>query len=437
MPMPISAPLRHSERQSDSIASPAILDSAHPPAGSVRCAAGIACNTIEDNRTEDSAGSATAGAAILMQDKGAFEAARLSIRGNSGGHAVRAFDSGFALDTVAFVGNAASATLIRIEDGGALDIVDSTLAGNAISATEVLSVNGDFSMLRSILWQPGKISLTQSAGAVSIVQVIASETASLGAGALALSPRLVDPDRGDVRLRAASPAIDLAPAITGNDVDVDSLPRDRRLQPVPRNDGFVRDIGAHERQSIAPLVLNSDFDADLNLWRSVTPGISSWDATQNVIGAGGSGSVKVTQPGTANLQRISGLTQCVHLPGPGTYALNGWARSGAGGVGNRDYMYLNWEYRAAGGEDCTNGAATSAGDHFLSNSPSWQHPANPKLIIVPVAEWTSTSSIAVSLVAVEFGTTSPSNTIGWFDGITLEWIDPNDRIFDDGFEPPL
>jgi hypothetical protein len=30
----------------------------------------------------------------------------------------------------------------------------------------------------------------------------------------------------------------------------------------------------------------------------------------------------------------------------------------------------------------------------------------------------------------------PRTATGWFDGTTLEWIDPNDRIFDDGFDPP-
>ncbi|MBN8482496.1 MAG: hypothetical protein J0L88_13010, partial [Xanthomonadales bacterium] len=189
-----------------------------PPTGSVRCAAGSECNTMHGNRNEDGNGNATQGATILVQDKGGFDAARLAIRDGSGGYVLRAFDARIALDAASIAANTTSGALIRIEDEGALSLVDSTLAGNAIAASAVLSVNGDFDLLRTILWQPGKTSLVQSAGTVTVAQVIASEVASLGPGALLRSPRLVDPERGDVHLRAASPAIDFAPALVGDDV---------------------------------------------------------------------------------------------------------------------------------------------------------------------------------------------------------------------------
>ena len=408
-----------------------------PPAGSVRCAAGGDCNTMQGNRSENSAGSATPGAAILVQNGGTFDATRLSIRDNIGAHVLHAFESDIAMDTVAIAANTSSGPLLRLEDGSALDIVDSTMAGNAIAASQVLSVNGDLGMLRSILWQPGKTSLVQSGGAISIAQVMASETASLGAGASALSPRLVDPDRGDVHLRAASPAIDFAPAIIGDDVDADGMSRDRRLQPVPRNDGFVRDIGAFERQNIAPLVLNGNFDVDLNLWTPVSAGTSSRDTAQNAAGAAGSGSTRVSLANTFVGQSVSGLVQCVHLPGPGTYTLNGWGR----GTGNMtvagDIAQLYWEYRRSGGEACTQGIADTSGYLFLSNQASWRRPANPLVIEISAAEWTTTSSVAVTMVVFENSVSGPPRTAtGWFDGITLEWIDPNDRIFEDGFEPP-
>ena len=407
-----------------------------PPAGSVRCAAGSDCNTMHGNRSENSVGSATPGAAILVQNGGNFEATRLSVRDNIGAHALRAFESNIALDATAFAGNTSSGTLFRLEDESALEIVDSTFAGNAIAASQVLSVNGDIDMLRSILWQPGTTSLTQSGGGKSIAMVIASETASLGAGASSLSPRLIDPDRGDVRLRAASPAIDFAPAITGNDVDADSLPRDRRLQPVPRDDGFVRDIGAYERQMIGPLVLNGDFNADLNLWTPVTAGTSTRDTAQNASGAPGSGSTRVSLANTFFGQSVSGLVQCVHLPGPGTYTLNGWGR----GTGNMtvagDIAQLYWEYRDNGGEACTQGDPNTSGYLFLSNQASWRRPANPLVIEVSAAQWTTTSSVAITMIVFENSVSGPPRTAtGWFDGITLEWLDPNDRIFDDGFEP--
>ena len=128
------------------------------------------------------------------------------------------------------------------------------------------------------------------------------------------------------------------------------------------------------------------------------------------------------------------MSQCIHLPGPGVYALNGWGRAGAGGTGNRDYVYLHWELRRFGGEACNQGLADAAGDHFLSNSSNWQHPAHPSLIVVPAVDWTYTSSILVTHVVNEFGTTSPPNTIGWADGVTLT-VFGDDTLFRTGFDP--
>jgi hypothetical protein len=135
-----------------------------------------------------------------------------------------------------------------------------------------------------------------------------------------------------------------------------------------------------------------------------------------------------------NQTRVTGLRQCIHLPGPGVYALNGWGRSGTGSTGNRDYVYLNWEYRAVGGEECTGGPANLGADLFLANSSAWRKPPNPALIDASAAEWTSTSSITVTLVVVEFSSTVPStSTAGWFDGVTLEPV-LDDTIFEDSFD---
>lgn len=404
------------------------------PSGSLRCAAGVPCNTIEGNRTQNVNGTPTPGSAVLIQNHSAFEAARASIRDNHGAHAIRGFDSLIELDALVFGDNDVSGALLRMEDGAALHMSESTLAGNAIAAPQVISIDGDLELTNTILWQEGKTSLTQSAGSRTVSQVIASEVASLGGGAQIKPPRFVDPERGDYRLRAASPAIDIAPVIAGDDRDADGLPRDRRLPVVPRGDGFVRDLGAYERQAVAPLLLNTDFDADLHLWTGGTVGVSSWDGTQNSVGESGSGSTRVTLASPPQ-PRVAGASQCIHVPGPGQYLLNGFGRSGFGGVGNRDYVYLNWEFRRSGGEACNSGAATLAGDHFLSNSPSWQRPGSPKLINVSVGDWTSTSSITITLIVVENGITSPPTASGWFDGITLEYIDPNDRIFGNGFDP--
>jgi hypothetical protein len=403
-----------------------------------RCGPGDTCNTIQGNRSEDAAGQATDGATITVQNDGVIDASQIEIAANTGAYVIHGFDDSYTyLDSVLIAGNTATTYLIRIEDDeNVLFVRDSTLAGNSIGSDRVISMNGDFELARSIIWQPGVTSLVHS-GSMVVESTLASEAGSLGGapGAVVAFPRFVDMDRGDYRLRAASPAIDYVQQSGLNPWDVAGATRGMRLDIVPRAAGLVRDIGAYERQGVLPLALNGTFDADANLWPATSAGVAGWDGTQNAAGAAGSGSIKLSQAGTPNLQRVYGLSQCIHLPGPGIYALNGWGRAAAGGVGNRDYVYLNWEYRHAGGEQCDGGAPDASGDHFLSNSSAWQHPTNPKLIDVPAGEWTYTSSIRITQVVVEFGVTNPATTIGWFDGISLEPL-LNDSIFKDGFEVP-
>ena len=406
----------------------------------VRCGPDDLCNTVEGNRTEDANGQATGGAIFTAQNDSYLTLGQLIIRGNAGGSVLHGFDdAAIYLDSVLIVDNTVSSDLMRIQDEGfATDLRDSTLAANTIGSGNVLLINGNVDIQRSILWQPGKTTLAHNSGSLLVEDTIASEIGSLGGspGSRVAFPRFVDPDRGDFRLRAASPAIDYVDPVNFNAWDVTGVPRNHRLEVVPREAGLVRDIGAYERTSVLPLVLNGSFDVDDNLWPATTAGVASWDGTQNAAGPSGSGSIKVTQAGTPNLQRVYGLNQCIHLPGPGIYALNGWGRAGAGGTGNRDYVYLNWELRYDGGEGCSSGAANASGDHFLSNSSSWQHPVNPKLIEITDGDWTSNSSLLITQVVTEFGITNPATTIGWFDGITLELV-VDDTIFEDGFEEAL
>lgn len=403
----------------------------------IRCGPDDVCNTIEGNRTEDANGQATAGATFTAQNNSRLNLNQLIVRGNTGGNVIHAFDeSSVYLDNMLIVGNTVSNDLINIQDEAfRTELYDSTVTGNSIGGGNVLVINGTVEIVRSIIWEPGKVTLAHNSGTLLVEDTIASEIGSLGGspGSRVAFPRFVDPDRGDFRLRAASPAIDYVDPQNSNPWDVVGEPRNHRIEVVPREVGLIRDIGALERPTLMPLLLNGNFDVDSNLWPPTTAGVSSWDGTQNAAGAAGSGAIKVTQAGTPNLQRVYGLSQCIHLPGPGIYALNGWGRAGAGSTGNRDYLYLNWELRYDGGEGCSSGAADASGDHFLSNSANWQHPANPKLIEISDGDWTSNSSVLVTQVVTEFGVTNPATTIGWFDGITLE-LQVDDTIFRDGFE---
>jgi len=181
-------------------------------------------------------------------------------------------------------------------------------------------------------------------------------------------------------------------------------------------------------------VLDSDFDTDLRLWSAVTAGVTTWDATRNASGAAGSGSAHIMLPNAVTGTQAGGLIQCVHLPGLGTYALNGWGRGTGTMVTAGDIAELYWEYRKSGGEGCANGAPDASGTKILSSGNSWSRPTTPAYIEVTAQDWTRTSSIAVTLVAVENGV-SGAPTNAWFDGVTLG-IEGDDTIFANGFEGP-
>jgi hypothetical protein len=134
-------------------------------------------------------------------------------------------------------------------------------------------------------------------------------------------------------------------------------------------------------------------------------------------------------------QAIRGVQQCVHLPAPGTYTINGWGRGTGTALTAGDIAQLQWEFRSAGGESCTQGAATRTGFQTLSNSNSWSRPASPAFVVVSPQEWTTNSSIAITLVGIEGSVSgNPRTTSTWFDGISLQ-LGGSDTLFKNGFDP--
>ena len=410
------------------------------------CMPGVACGEISRNSAFDGS-SFTNGAIIRLRDEAKlrvnFETdfpvsakAGIAMSGNRGGRLVYASeDSLIDLVNVMASDNVVNQELLRFagEDDSHTLIRGMTIAGNTIGAANVITKFADTTIDSAIIWQPGKTTLQSNGGPLVVQTVIASEVASLNAGpeAIVRDPRFVDPARGDFSLRAASPAVDAGIAIA-NEEDALGLPRNVDL-PLVANSRGPRDLGAYERQLLLPLTLNADFDADANLWNEVVAGVSFWTTEHNAAGAPGSGSIKITQTNVAFGQAIRGRRQCVHLPGPGIYTLNGSGRGTGSALVGGDSAQLQWEYRRNGGEACTQGAANGSGFLTLSNSASWGRPANPAYINVTEADWTSNSSITVYLVGTEL---SPSgNTLStWFDRIVLDVVG-SDRLFAGGFDP--
>lgn len=414
------------------------LDTVSRPAGALPCPINNPCGRITGNQAQNAAQQPTSGAVIWngrlfdINSQGTPSGGVL-ISGNRGGRLIDSNGGYQVLRNALIVNNDVSQQLFRAVNDGIYEIDSTTIAGNIIGAAQVFAVNDDFSLKSSIIWQPGKTTLSQTGGTRTLEWSIASEVGSLGGGlgAVVAAPRFIDPARGDYRLRAASPAVDYAIPEVGDDRDVHGLPRDQRIPEVFRSNPLrLRDAGAHERPALQPLVLNGDLDVDLNLWTPVTANAATWDNTQNAPGSTG-GSVRVSLNNIPQ-SRIVAMTQCIHLPGPGLYELNGWGRSGIGTPAERDATILAWEYRNNGGEACNAGTPTMTGDHVLTTAASWGSPP-ASLINITQAQFTNLSSISVSLVVVDRGVTTPGSVLGWFDGITLG-IAASDTIFANGFE---
>ncbi len=410
-----------------------INEGSSPPPGAVACPVGTACTFITGNQSQNAGGQFTDGPILWVGSDNRIDINRTEITGNRAGFALHATgDSRVNVLNTLWAGNITNNQLIRTTDDVDIVLESSTFAGNAIGGPQVMSTDGSFTMQRSILWQPGKTSLAHS-GSKTVDNVLTSERLSMDGGSTPYviedAPRFIDEARGDYRLRAASVAVDFAATGAGDDL----LGLQRAIDlPIKQNRMGSADLGAFERQSLAPLVLNADFDADLNLWPEVTAGASSWTNLQNGSGPAGSGSVLVSMTNIPQA-RVAARVQCIHLPGPGRYKLNGWGRS-AGAIGTRDSTWLSWELRRNGGEACTDGAPDASGNHLLTTGTSWFSPVNPAVIDLSAAEWTWRSSMAIQLVVYDNGITFPPAVTGWFDGITLE-AESGDLIFADGFDP--
>ncbi len=192
-------------------------------------------------------------------------------------------------------------------------------------------------------------------------------------------------------------------------------------------------MGAYERQSLLPLVLNANFNTDIAHWFNVTAGVSAFDATENAPGSPTGGSMNFNWENTPVAQgRVVSRAQCIHLPLPGNYKLNGFARTTGGTAVSGQAARLQWELRHDGTEACTTGAVNAQGDLNITGGTAWARAANPATIAISPQDFTRNSSITVSLVMVATGVTFPPGMHGWFDDITLT-LDL-DALFSNGFE---
>ena len=421
------------------------FNTATPHPAAAPCPFGAPCGYIRNNATGN-----TTGAVVYLSESADFHASRIAIEGNAGGWLM--YLSGeegtsLQLDNSLMARNTVQNALVRDDQnndsvGQLVGLYYLTIAGNTIGANGVLSINEDMALMRSLVDQPGKALIATNVGAtggVHSIQSVIANTSTTPAGVTSAAPRFVDATAGNYLPKAGARAVDFAPPLGTFARDMHSHTRVIDL-PLKPNEAGASDVGALEREYLQPLVLNPDFDFDLNPWQQLAP--SSRDATQNASGPAGSGSLLATV--ASDQARVAVRSQCIHVPGPGLYALDGWGRvTGVAPFAPPNRVWLDWKLGNSFVDDgCTTFAAVSSGSLQLASGSTWATPASPAFIHVPEASWTEFTTLTVTLVVQNGSPIAPGGAApeavlggpsGWFDGITLT-TDFDDTIFANGFE---
>lgn len=386
---------------------------------------------IIGNQTLNSNNVQTGGGVIVVSELARAEVSRTIIQDNVAGTVLRA-DASDAAVTVSLnhslvTNNTMVRGIVESLNGAPINIFGSTITNNTMSGNVVIAVDDKMQLKQSIVWQPGK-QTAQINGLRDIDDVIASELASLinSPSVIYANPRFIDPGHDDYHLQAASPAVDFAGVIDTNGVDGKKHNKDMALVA---NRYGVGDIGAYELQSIGNLVLDPEFDVDLRLWSVVTAGVSSWVSA----GASSAGSVTIAKTPVAGGGLI-GLSQCVHIPGPGVYKLTGFTHGGVE-INNvfRDSANLGWKLRYSSGNESCTGTVNAESEVVFPKSATFVAPTAAGLIDVPRGTWTRYTTVEISLIVREGDTNPNGTTSGSFDGIVLQAID-SDQIFADDFD---
>jgi hypothetical protein len=386
---------------------------------------GHAASTVVGAATDGALIVARAGANVLLQ--------RVRIDGNESGPLMHASNA----NRVGVEDSLIHANIIRgplfeiLEQSDGFHVVGSTIVDNAMTDggrpnAPVIFADEGVILRRMLIWQPGRVTL--DSGTADTDDVLASEIDGLSPGGTYATdaPRFLDPDAGDYRLQAASPAVDFSALVDGSDLN--GVARNIDVDRVADLDGRG-DLGAFERQTLGNLVLNPGFATDLRLWSLV----SGASATRELSGENSAGAVTLSRQGAPGGE-FTGFVQCVRVPGPGAWRLSGFAFGGGGDPFTRDIPSIRWRLIFDTGDESCGGALGAEGNIGFANAAAYTQ--GETVIDVPDAQWTPYTAIEVQLRVREGSLNINATTTGHFDGIVLEATDAiaSGLPFADGFE---
>ena len=181
------------------------------------------------------------------------------------------------------------------------------------------------------------------------------------------------------------------------------------------------------------LVLNGSFNAQPNplvFWINSSEALAGW-ASDGANGSLGSAQLRYLPTGPAGevirgAVYFTGLTQCVSLPGAGTWALAAFARV-PDTASPSSFAGIRWTFRA-NGPQCT-GSATQSGTMSIPRSTTWAA-SSPSLIQIDPANWTVGSTIEIQLQVGDSSTQTVEALEAFIDEVSLE----ERSLFADGFE---
>jgi hypothetical protein len=215
--------------------------------GAVLACSDFSCSSIDDSTAQ--AGFGLYGAIIYAQG-GELNATRLQLQNNLGGSVIQTRGTTATIDTSLVTDNFVADALISIDGSlpGSSSFIGSTFAHNTIGGASVFkAINAaSIAMTRDIIAEPGHATASTD-GPLTVSYTMSNDISTLphngNPTVVANDPLFAGPF--DYRLRAASPAVDFAPASGGTDLD--GMPRAVDL-PQEANKFGPTDLGAYELQ---------------------------------------------------------------------------------------------------------------------------------------------------------------------------------------------